>query len=248
MPGFNIDNDCAKPGRPDLFLEIDYMNFHKPDTGSGTALQAVIDMFKNAPNSQFFPTPYTGIALHVQVDDLVTVNGQNHFTNVAFPPCTAAASPSDSTTVDFDNVKRQFFGTAAERASLSTKPNALNAKALVFRYALMAHNLLGLGTTSGCAEILGNDFIVSLGSWGTKTFGTGKSAVSHGVGTFDQLSGTLAHEFGHTLGLRHGGGDNINCKSNYVSVMNYNHQFHNPTTRVLDYSRRGASLRSTRRT
>jgi hypothetical protein len=101
----------------------------------------------------------------------------------------------------------------------------------------MAHNLFGLGTTSGCAEILGNDLVVSLGSWGTKTFGTGKTAVSHGVGTDDQLSGTLAHEFGHTLRLRHGGGDNVNCKSNYPSVMNYNHQFFNPTTRLLDYSR-----------
>ena len=33
-PAFSIANDCAKPGRPDLFLEIDYMNFHKPDTAS----------------------------------------------------------------------------------------------------------------------------------------------------------------------------------------------------------------------
>jgi hypothetical protein len=31
------------------------------------------------------------------------------------------------------------------------------------------------------------------------------------------------HEFGHTLGLNHGGAetDAINCKPNYISVMNY---------------------------
>ena len=229
------DANCAKPGRPDAFLEIDYMDFHRPEQA---AIDAVVQMFQNAPNNfNRFPLPYSGIALHVQVDDLVSVNGKNHFANVAFPPCTAPASPTDSTTVDFDAVKRLFFGTAAERASLSTNPDALNAKALVFRYALMAHNLLGLGTTSGCAEILGNDFIVSLGSWATKTFGSGKTATSHGVGNLDQQSGTIAHEFGHTLGLRHGGGDNMNCKPNYPSVMNYNHQFFNPTTRLLDYAR-----------
>ena len=237
-PSFSIANDCAKPGRPDLFLEIDYMNFHKPDTVAGSAVDKVIQMFKNAPNSNNrYPLPYTGIALHVQVDEMISVNGVNHFNNVAFPPCTAPAAANDSTTVDFDAVKRSLFGTAAERTSLGTKPNALNAKGLVFRYVLMSHNLLGLGTTSGCAEILGNDLIVSLGSWGTQTFGTGKSATTHGVGTVDQLAGTLAHEFGHTVGLRHGGGDNVNCKSNYPSLMNYNNQFFNPTTRILDYSR-----------
>ncbi|MFY9581083.1 MAG: hypothetical protein WAQ33_17360, partial [Gaiellaceae bacterium] len=159
--------DCAQPGRPDLFLEIDYMNFHQPATGAGSAVDNVIQMFKNAPNSNNrYPLGYAGIALHVQVDELISVNGVNHFNNVAFPPCTAPAAANDSTTVDFDAVKRTFFGTAAERTSLGTKPNALNAKGLVFRYALVAHNLLGLGTTSGCAEILGNDLIVSLGSWG----------------------------------------------------------------------------------
>jgi hypothetical protein len=236
-PSFSVDNDCAKPGRPDLFLEVDYMNFHQPSTAAGSAVANVIAMFQSAPNSNNrYPTPYNGIALHVQVDETISVNGVNHFNNVAFPPCTAPAAANDSTTVDFDTVKKSFFGTAAERAALGTKPNVLNAKGLVYRYAFIGHNLLGLGTTSGCAEILGNDLIVSLGSWGTQTFGTGKSATTHGVGTVDQLAGTLAHEFGHTLGLRHGGGDNVNCKANYPSVLNYNHQFFNPTTRLLDYS------------
>ncbi len=29
------------------------------------------------------------------------------------------------------------------------------------------------------------------------------------------------HELGHNLGLRHGGMDDLNCKPNYLSVMNY---------------------------
>ena len=46
------------------------------------------------------------------------------------------------------------------------------------------------------------------------------------------------HELGHNLGLRHGGGDNVNCKPNYYSVMSYSRQlpdFLSP--RPLDYSR-----------
>ncbi len=32
------------------------------------------------------------------------------------------------------------------------------------------------------------------------------------------------HEFGHTLGLQHGGSDGLNNKPNYLSVMNYTWQ------------------------
>lgn len=31
------------------------------------------------------------------------------------------------------------------------------------------------------------------------------------------------HEIGHTLGLRHGGFDDVNYKPNYPSIMNYGH-------------------------
>ena len=33
------------------------------------------------------------------------------------------------------------------------------------------------------------------------------------------------HELGHNLGLRHGGGDDVNYKPNYLSIMNYAFQF-----------------------
>jgi uncharacterized repeat protein (TIGR01451 family) len=41
------------------------------------------------------------------------------------------------------------------------------------------------------------------------------------VGTWDQQAGVILHELGHTLGLGHGGGDSVNRKPNYLSVMNY---------------------------
>jgi hypothetical protein len=211
--------ECADPNHKDLFVEIDYMQFHKPDP---VALGQVVQVFANAP------TPPGPIRLHVQVDnENPTSNppGIPHNNTTAFVPCTVAAA---SGAADYDLLKAQFFGTAAERSTV----NGRNAKALAFRYGMFVHNLSPAGnTTSGCAEIGGNDFVVSLGSWAKVPPSTG-----HNVGTTDQQAGTLLHELGHTLGLRHGGGDNINCKPNYDSVMNYTRQFSGPTNRVLDYS------------
>ena len=82
---------------------------------------------------------------------------------------------------------------------------------------------------------MGNDFIVSLGC------GFGGSDPSGGsIGTVDEQSGTFMHELGHNLNLGHGGlatlaigsaNYNMNCKPNYLSVMNYARQMPNA---VLD--------------
>lgn len=42
---------------------------------------------------------------------------------------------------------------------------------------------------------------------------------------YNHDGGTIMHELGHTLNLGHGGDSRANCKPNYVSVMNYDHQF-----------------------
>ncbi len=44
---------------------------------------------------------------------------------------------------------------------------------------------------------------------------------TRGLGDVLQQSLTYMHELGHTIGLRHGGGEHVNCKPNYLSVMNY---------------------------
>ena len=78
--------------------------------------------------------------------------------------------------------------------------------------------------------------MVTLGSFsgsGTVAGHTG------GVGSTDEQAGTLMHEFGHLVGLRHGGDDAVNCKPNYRSVMSYNRQLSGSPLvgRRLDYSR-----------
>jgi uncharacterized repeat protein (TIGR01451 family) len=88
------------------------------------------------------------------------------------------------------------------------------ARQLVFRYALVKHE------GSGAGEIWGNDF------WIGNQYNT---VVMQGTG--------FMHELGHTLGLRHGGGDNIHCKPNYFSIMSYTHQLAGvPPTFSFNYS------------
>jgi uncharacterized repeat protein (TIGR01451 family) len=74
-----------------------------------------------------------------------------------------------------------------------------------------------IAPTGGQGEIGGNDYV-----------------------EFNHDAGTLMHELGHNLNLQHGGSDGINCKPNYISVMNYDLQFGIPqnagVAQIIDYS------------
>ncbi|MFZ2451196.1 MAG: hypothetical protein WAW36_11815 [Methylovulum miyakonense] len=114
---------------------------------------------------------------------------------------------------DFDAIKAVNF-----------KPE----RARIFHYCLFAHNYDGDGSSGLSRGIPASDFIVTLGSWDNQ------------VGTAKQQAGTLMHELGHNLGLRHGGSDHVNYKPNYLSIMNYFFQVDwlNFDRRArLDYSR-----------
>ena len=72
----------------------------------------------------------------------------------------------------------------------------------VFRYGISGNSDDSDPCGGGRGEIGGNDFI-----------------------EYNHDGGTVMHEFGHTLNLRHGGNLDANCKPNFVSVMNYDNQF-----------------------
>lgn len=84
-----------------------------------------------------------------------------------------------------------------------------------WHYCIMVHNYNG-GSSSGLGELLGDDFIVSLGSWPGQT------------GTPFQRASTFVHELGHNLNLRHAGNQDEGSigqyKPNYASVMAYRYQ------------------------
>ncbi len=79
----------------------------------------------------------------------------------------------------------------------------------LFHYVLMPHRYGTNSTSSGQAEISGNDMVVSLYCYGSD----------------QNVANTIVHEAGHNLGLRHGGDEDTNYKPNYNSVMNYQYQF-----------------------
>ncbi len=128
---------------------------------------------------------------------------------------------------DFDAIKGSNFGTFADRIDANNL-NILAAKKLVFYYGLFVHTFCNF-SAAGVGELPGNDFAVALGD-----ADPGHNAAVNGR---TQHAGIFMHEFGHNLGLDHGGGDAVNCKPNYLSVMKYNRMFPSYIPdRPLDYS------------
>lgn len=78
-----------------------------------------------------------------------------------------------------------------------------------FHHVLMAHRYGDRSSSSGYAEVVGDDAIVSL----------------YCIATEDNVTRTILHEVGHNLGLHHGGFEACNGKPNYNSVLNYRYQF-----------------------
>jgi|GEM_PF-1214409 len=116
---------------------------------------------------------------------------------------------------------------ASEFANYRAKNFAANRQGY-FHYTLLPHRYDTNSDSSGQAEIVGDDLVVSLYCYRS----------DHNVAT------TIVHELGHNLGLRHGGDSDTNNKPNYNSVMNYAYQFPGVDTNctpegdgVIDYAR-----------
>ena len=80
-----------------------------------------------------------------------------------------------------------------------------------FFYNVWAHTHDGSSSSGVCCSA-DKGFMVTLGEWTDQN------------GTVRDQSGTIMHELGHNIGLGHGGGDGVNFKSNYLSIMNYRYQ------------------------
>ena len=224
----------ANLNRKDLFVEIDYMVgvgglTHRPNE---QALARVRNAFANA--TVVNPDLSFGITLHLQLDEAVP-----EIETIVFD--TEGPGVLD----DFNDIKRGsppdpcgsgFFGTSLDRAHANCAA-ILKAREMVFRYAIFGHEHVHLRGSSGIAEIGGNDFMVTLGSFDDDDYRANGGTADVNAARIEVEASTFMHEFGHTLGLRHGGADHTNCKPNYLSLMNYSFQFQDLVVgRPFDYS------------
>jgi fibronectin type 3 domain-containing protein len=204
----------ADPQHKDLFLEMDYMVRVSAENGlapGSGVISALETIFSNAPVPN--PDGFDGIHLHLFLDDQVTYDA-----NLGVD--TIGCSGYDWS--EFQAIKDAYFD-----------PNRMP----IFHYMIWADNLSPCyGTTSGISRNSNEpyfsngatDFIVSLGGW-------------NGGGTDFEKLGTLMHELGHNLGLKHGGEDHVGFKPNFLSIMNYSFQttglIRNGSYGTFDYSR-----------
>jgi len=225
----NLSEYGADPRHKDLFVEVDNM---KTRQLRQDGVDIAVKTFARAPLSN--PDGKNGITLHVD-------NGPDSIMN----PVTGEkwGSKSESDTIP-DKPVIVSGGTWDDFDEL--KGNLTPGRQSTFRYVIngFRHTSDKEGS-SGKARVpeddfRGSDMVVTLAGvqCDPGVTGCGDTETAHG--------GTFLHEFGHLIGLRHGGGDNVQTKPNYLSVMNYDFQFfglrrRSNSNNLFDYSRWGST-------
>ena len=93
--------------------------------------------------------------------------------------------------------------------------NFANNRNGYFHYQLHTHHSNN-SYSSGIADLPGDDSVIAMACFSQQSYNP--------VGYVAYGAGTIMHELGHNLGLRHGGFEDVNDKPNYNSVMNYRYQ------------------------
>lgn len=164
---------------------------------------------------------------------------------------TYSFDPKKVTTTTSGNVSTTTF--------TITTANVANGTYTFSNDPQMGASYLGPSSTSGHSDFNGGgDSILTLGLWGADDVAgcdpnpadpNGTVFCDNGVGTISEQTGTLLHELGHSLALSHGGtytdllnpnssvlSYDLNCKPNFLSVMNYLFQVRGFADGSFDYS------------
>jgi hypothetical protein len=164
---FNLKNKGASPFHKDIFVEVDYMTNHKP---SEAAIAKVKDVFSNSPLCN--PDGSSGINLHIEISDEFD---EKISINLIDPGATTLDKYTHFT--DLYMIKSDLFGNHDERFNQNVN-NTLDAKRLLYHYALFVHTINNSDSLLGIAKnIPAWDFAVSLGA-------------SNGIDEFDHATGT----------------------------------------------------------
>lgn len=193
----NLPAFGANPLHKDLFLELDWVAGNAP---SRAGIQAMKTAFANAPidagtNASALPG---GKDAKPNPDGLPGINLWVDTGNLMEGGLLVGDNLGGGNQVNgpIGCLDDNFYTTKNNPANFDPD------RQWVFRYGISGDPDDNDPCGGGQGEIGGNDFI-----------------------EYNHDGGTVMHEFGHTINLRHGGDVNANCKPNFVSVMNYDNQF-----------------------
>jgi uncharacterized repeat protein (TIGR01451 family) len=262
LPGFGAD-----PNHKDLFLELDVMAGNAPTRADIQAVKAAFAAAPAAAGTNGASLP-GGASAASNPDGLPGINLWVDTGSLSDPTASedgaGAGSCGDGVDngggdgadgADADCLIGDDLGGGQQIAatgipSLNSAYYAVKSanfdpdRRLVFRYGLSAAPGFEDGSANGAScldgvdnggdgDIDGDD--ADCWPWGG---GWGEVGGNDFI-EYNHDGGTIMHELGHTLNLRHGGNESDNCKPNYVSVMNYDLQFgirQNGGGSILDFS------------
>ncbi|OIR43979.1 hypothetical protein [Corynebacterium sp. NML130628] len=207
-----LDQWGADPERPDLFLQLNWMQSQWQQAGCNTA-DADADACAQMSVASYRPSrdilqqlvdrfDQYGVNLHIDAGDT--------YTNIVNYP-TRHGGQTEAYTPYY------FEGTVPGMKLVENIDTMLGARAAVFRVGVIGDQMQRGHWGTGLALVADNSFYV---------------AKHERMRTEDQLRNTIMHELGHTLGLNHNGSMKFanevpqsDYLPNYYSVMNYLYQF-----------------------
>lgn len=207
---------AAPLGNPDgvdgINLRVDTGGLVDPNAREGQPAGTCTDGVDNLGDGRIDGADPDCRYLDASVEDPIVTNCNNGTDNDgdgladgADPDCLVGDNLGGGNTVAaLNNCGLDAAFTAAENANFAATRKG------IFRYAISTSNdpdTDGAGPDTGC------------GSGGQGTIG------GYHFVEYNHDGGTILHELGHNLNLRHGGFENTHCKPNYVSNMNYDLQF-----------------------
>lgn len=209
VPGPTV---ASNPCQSTVLVENDWM---ADTTHSHQPLQAAIDDSVATYDAGDRPAPsfcpYAGFSARGGVQLVMVIDDQVAETTPVI--WTVDAASGDTTAESVRDAGRGDSDPANDAFDPRLRP--------WYSYALWAHSMPGTNSSGLCcgddlnspgSDRNSPDILITLGNSSGPTLGKAQA-------------GTFMHEIGHALGLRHGGGDDNNCKPNYVSLMNYAYQF-----------------------
>jgi len=126
IPDFFLNG--ANPQHKDIFVEVDYMEFHRP---SNTVINNLVEAFTNSPVPNPDGTP--GITLHLELDEQIVHEPDWIFLQ-------------NGTWPTYDTKKVENFGTPLEKTDLQVFQDKIRpAKFMAYRYMVLIHNQIHSG-------------------------------------------------------------------------------------------------------